>query len=97
MTTADITTSASEQPANVTPYKDHPEYISPSSDRFFVLVTQEIHSPRRGTINPSEYVLIAPSIQTRDDDMVAVGNSLVPWAAQQDIRSVAVSVHQQFR
>jgi hypothetical protein len=97
MATNDITTSAGEQPANVSPYKNHAEYIAPSSKAFFVLATQDIHSPRRGVIHSGQYLLIDPSIQPKDDDMVIVGESLVPFAAQQGIRGVAVSVYTTFR
>lgn len=62
-------------------------------EKYFVQVTREIHTPRGSTIFSGDHVLVDPSKQPSDGDMVAIGESLVPWAAQQVIEGVAVRIH----
>lgn len=75
---------------------DEPAVIA-DAGKFFVTLTEEVHSVRAGPLPRGVHVLIDPAVAPKEMDTVLVGNLLEPWSMQPGIRGVAVQVHQHFR
>ncbi|MBK6356456.1 MAG: hypothetical protein IPF44_06905 [Betaproteobacteria bacterium] len=65
--------------------------------KFFVTLTEEVHTVRAGPLPRGVHLLIDPAADPKDMDTVLVGNRLEPWAMQPGIRGVAIQYHEHFR
>lgn len=75
---------------------DSPAVIA-EAGKFFVTLTEEVHTVRAGTLPRGVHLLIDPATAPKEMDTVLVGNRLEPWAMQPGIRGVAVQYHESFR
>lgn len=65
--------------------------------KFFVTLTEELHSVRAGPLPRGVHLLIDPAAEPKEMDTVLVGNRLETWAMQPAIRGVAIQYHEAFR
>ncbi|HLO63289.1 MAG TPA: hypothetical protein VK165_10045 [Azonexus sp.] len=65
--------------------------------KFFVTLTEEVHTVRVGPLPRGVHLLIDPAAAPKEMDTVLVGNRVEPWAMQRGIRGVAVQYHEHFR
>lgn len=65
--------------------------------KFFVTLTEELHTVRGGALPRGVHLLIDPAAEPKEADMVLIGDRLEPWARQPGIRGIAIQYHESFR